>query len=100
MNKKGQCHVASCQCARTAIEVIRAPIVSAVCFCENCRIAGHAFEQLEGAPQTVGADGGVEYCLYRKDRVAIIQGREYLKEHRLNPDSKVRRVSAQRASAP
>src|SRR5271165_1657463 len=90
---------ANCQCGQTAVEVIGAPILSAVCYCENCRAAGHAFERAEGAPRTVGPDGGVEYYLYRKDRVAVIRGGEYLQEHRLTPDSKVRRVVAPAGAA-
>lgn len=97
-NKPGS--LARCQCDRTALKVIGAPIVSTVCYCENCRTAGHAFECAEGAPQTVGADGGTAYCLYRKDRVAVVRGGEHLKEHRLTPDSKTRRVVATCCNAP
>ena len=100
MGKNKQHCVASCQCGQTAVGVIGAPIVSAVCYCENCQAAGHAFERADGAARTVGADGGTEYCLYRKDRVTVIRGGEYLQEHRLTPDSKTRRVVATCCSAP
>ena len=92
--------LASCQCGQTAVEVIGAPIVSAVCYCENCQAAGHAFERADGAPRTAGADGGTEYCLYRKDRVTVIRGGEYLQEHRLTPAAKTRRVVATCCNAP
>ena len=92
--------LASCQCGQTAVEVIGAPIVSAVCYCGNCQAAGHAFERADGAPRTVGTDGGTEYCLYRKDRATVIRGGEYLQEHRLTPDSKTRRVVATCCNAP
>jgi hypothetical protein len=91
---------ATCQCGQSALEVIDPPILSAVCYCENCRTAGQAFEHADGAPQTVGADGGTAYCLYRKDRVAVIRGGEYLQEHRLTPDSKTRRVVASCCNSP
>jgi hypothetical protein len=100
MGKNQHRWLANCQCGQTAVEIIGAPILSAVCYCENCRVAGHAFERAEGAPRTVGADGGVEYCLYRKDRVAVIRGGEYLQEHKLTPDSKVRRVVATCCNSP
>src|SRR5271165_3604092 len=100
MGKNKQRCLASCQCGQTAVEVIGAPIVSTVCYCENCQAAGHAFERADGAPRTVGADGGTEYCLYRKDRVTVIRGGEYLQEHRLTPDSKTRRVVATCCNAP
>ena len=91
---------ASCPCGQTTLEVIGAPIISAVCYCENCRTAGHAFERTGGAPLTVDADGGTAYCLYRKDRVTVIRGGRYLQEHRLTPDSKTRRVVATCCHAP
>jgi hypothetical protein len=100
MGKNKQHCLASCQCGETAIEVIGAPFVTTVCYCENCRGAGHAFERAEGAPRTVGADGGVEYCLYRKDRVTLIRGGKYLQEHKLTPDAKTRRVVATCCNAP
>jgi hypothetical protein len=100
MENSTQRCLASCPCGRTAVDVVGAPIVSAACYCENCRIAGQEFERTDGAPRTVGADGGTEYCLYRKDRVAVIRGGEYLREHRLTPDSKVRRVLATCCNAP
>src|SRR5260221_5101259 len=92
--------LASCQCGQTAVEVIGAPIVSAVCYCENCQAAGHAFERADGAPRTAGADGGTEYCLYRKDSVTVIRGGEYLQEHRLTPAAKTRRVVLRAATHP
>ena len=98
--KNIQTCVASCQCGQTVLEVIGEPIMSTVCYCENCRIAGHRFEQEEGAPRTVDADEGTAYCLYRKDRAAVVRGGEYPQEHRLTPDSKIRRVVATCCHAP
>jgi hypothetical protein len=100
MGKIKQRCLASCRCGQTAVEVIGTAIVSAVCYCENCQAAGHAFEGADGAPRTVGTDGGTEYCLYRKDRVTVIRGGEYLREYRLTPDSKTRRVVATCCNAP
>jgi hypothetical protein len=100
MVKSKQSCLASCQCGQAALEVIGAPIVSAVCYCENCRTAGHMFEQADGAPRTVDADGGTAYCLYRKDRVVVVRGCEFLQEHRLTPDSKTCRVVARCCNAP
>jgi hypothetical protein len=92
--------LATCQCGQAALEVIGEPIVSTVCYCESCQAAGHAFEHADGAPRTVDADGGTEYCLYRKDRVTIVRGGEHLQEHRLTPVSKTRRVVATCCNAP
>ena len=91
---------ASCQCGAVAIALTGRPIMSAICYCESCRTAGLAFEQAAGAPRTVDAQGGSDYCLYRKDRVAIIRGGAYLREHRLTADTKTRRVLAACCNAP
>jgi len=87
-------YVASCACGQVTLEVIGAPIMSVVCHCESCRLAGRAFERAPGAPAVLNADGGTDYCLYRKDRVKILQGGGFLQEHRLSPASATRRVVA------
>ncbi|THD61664.1 MAG: hypothetical protein E8A49_11165 [Phenylobacterium sp.] len=76
------------------MDLAGAPIQSVTCYCESCRTAGHAFEHDLGAPRTVHADGGVDYCLYRKDRVRIAHGAQNLRDYRLKPDSPTRRVVA------
>jgi hypothetical protein len=53
-----------------------------------------------GAPQTVKADGGVDYCLYRKDRVKITHGAHHLREYRLKQQSPTRRVVASCCGSP
>jgi hypothetical protein len=95
-----QSTTAACQCGQCAIEVAGAPIVSAICCCESCRTAGLQFEQAPGAPPVVRADGGVEYSIYRKDRVRIARGGEQLQEHRLTPRSPTRRVVARCCNTP
>lgn len=91
---------AVCQCGRTTIALTGAPILSATCYCESCRTAGHGFERESGAPQTVNGSGGVDYCSYRKDRMKIAQGAEFLREYRLKPDSPTRRVVASCCNSP
>ena len=91
---------AACQCGRTTIEIVGAPIVSTVCCCESCRTAGRQMEQEPGAPSVVRPDGGTAYCLYRKDRVRVASGGEALQEHRLTPQSPTRRVVAACCNSP
>lgn len=95
-----QPNVAACRCGQTAIELTGAPILSATCYCESCRTAGHGFERDLGAPQTVNASGGVDYCSYRKDRVKIARGALCLREFRLKPESPTRRVVAGCCNSP
>jgi len=100
MAYKDRSKAAVCQCGQTSIALTGKPILSATCYCESCRTAGHQFERDLGAPQTVNATGGVDYCSYRKDRVKIEQGAQLLREYRLKPDSPTRRVVANCCNSP
>jgi hypothetical protein len=91
---------AVCRCGETIIELAGDPIQSVVCHCESCRTAGLGFERDLGAAQVVSAEGGVAYCLYRKDRVRIVQGASHLREYRLKPESPTRRVAASCCGSP
>jgi hypothetical protein len=93
-------NAAVCRCGETVIELTGHPIQSVICYCESCRTAARGFERDLGAPQTVNASGGVDYCLYRKDRVQIARGAHHLRAYRLKPDSPTRRVVASCCSAP
>lgn len=86
--------VASCQCGRVVLEATGAPIVGAVCYCKSCQRGGRLLQEFPGSPTVVGADGGTEYVVYRKDRVRLIDGAGLLEEHRLLPESPTRRVRA------
>ena len=100
MTREPQSSLAVCRCGETTIALSGGPIQSVICHCESCRTAGRAFERDLGAPQTVDAEGGVDYCLYRKDRVKIAQGAHHLREYRLKPDSPTRRVVASCCGSP
>ena len=91
---------AVCRCGETTIALTGEPIQSVTCHCESCRTAARGFERELGAPQTVTAEGGVDYCLYRKDRVKIAHGAHHLQEYRLKPDSPTRRVVASCCGSP
>lgn len=84
----------ACRCEKVSISAVGRPIVSSACFCSDCQAAGHDIEQLPDAPRLVGDDGGTFAVLFRKDRVKIMQGQDFLREHRRNPDSPTRRVIA------
>jgi hypothetical protein len=92
--------VASCICGQVALEAIGAPILSAVCYCDSCRQAGRQFELAPGAPSVLNAHGGVEYCLFRKDRVKLARGAKHLGARRLTAASATRRVVATCCNTP
>ena len=91
---------ASCTCGQVTLEADGAPILSTVCYCESCRSAARQFEQAPGAPSVLSSDGGVDYCLFRKDRVRITRGAAHLRAHRLTEASPTRRVTAACCNAP
>jgi hypothetical protein len=91
---------AACRCGQVVVEVAGPPIASTICCCESCRTAGRDFERASSAPVVVRADGGTEYCLYRKDRVRVAAGGAHLQERRLTPASPTRRVLATCCATP
>jgi hypothetical protein len=84
----------SCACDEMHIEVEGAPIVSSECHCNSCRAAGARLLSLPGAPRFMERNGGTRFVLYRKDRIRFIEGADRLREFRLTPVSKTRRVVA------
>ena len=84
----------SCQCGQVVMTATGAPIVRVQCYCHSCQEGGARLEALPGAPPVREADGGTDYVLYRKDRVACMQGGDKLVELKLKPTSPTRRLAA------
>ena len=91
---------APCTCGQVLLEAVGAPILSAVCYCESCRSAARQFEQMPSAPAVLNGDGGIDDCLFRKDRVKIARGAEHLQAYRVTEASTTRRVVAACCNAP
>ena len=85
---------ATCQCGKVKFETIGRPILTAACYCTSCQQAGHQFGQLPNAPPLLDPDSGTSMVLCRKDRVQCVTGQQYLREHRLKPESPTQRVVA------
>lgn len=83
-----------CACGAVDIEVLGEPIAAAACHCDDCQEGWGRVEALEGAAPVLGAAGGSEYAMYRKDRVQCVKGEELLQDYRLKPTSPTRRVVA------
>ncbi|XXY45820.1 hypothetical protein WME91_38040 [Sorangium sp. So ce269] len=90
----------TCTCGQAALELEGRHLVSVECYCNSCRAAGAALESLPGAPKLLEASGATRFVLYRKDRVRCAAGAAQLKEHRLQPASKTRRVVATCCNTP
>ncbi len=90
----------ACTCGQVNTDLTGTPIVNAECCCNSCRAAGARLQKLPSAPPVLSANGTTRFVLYRKDRVHFLKGSEYLKEFRLAPTSRSRRVVATCCNTP
>ena len=85
---------ASCACGSVEFEGHGTPIVSVVCYCDDCQEAARQLEALPDAPAIRDADGGTGYVAYRKDRVRCSKGEALLKNHKIKAKTPTNRVIA------
>ena len=91
---------AHCRCGKVSLELVGRPILRATCYCNSCQAAAKILGDLPGAPTIAADDGGTDFMLYRKDRVGQIIGIDHLREHRLTPNSPMRRMVAECCNTP
>jgi len=85
---------ATCACGKVELEASGAPIMCAICYCEDCQAGGRRIEALPNAPKVLNDDGGSDYVLYRKNRTHAVRGAELLKPLKLKYASGTNRVIA------
>jgi len=85
---------ATCSCGGVELKAFGRPIVSSVCYCDDCQKGSEQIEALPNASAVRDADGGTAYILYRKDRIACCKGAELLRSYKLNGTSVTNRVVA------
>jgi len=85
---------ASCSCGSVELKVFGAPIVSNVCYCDDCQKGSRQIEELPDAGPVLDPDGGTAYVLYRKDRIKCSNGSTLLKNYKLKENSVTNRVVA------
>ena len=69
---------ATCSCGAVELNAFGKPIVSSVCYCDDCQKGADQIEALSNAYAVRDPDGGTAYILYRKDRIERSQGAELL----------------------
>ena len=84
----------SCRCGLVRCQAVGAPIVSVVCYCEDCQEGARRIEALPDAASFCDADGGTSLIVYRDDRFACESGEELLTAYRLKEGSPTRRMVA------
>jgi hypothetical protein len=86
--------IASCACGSVELDAIGAPIVGAVCYCDDCQAGARRIEALPNAAPVQDADGGTAYLLYRKDRLTCSKGADLLQRLKIKDKSATNRVVA------
>ena len=85
---------ATCACGQVALEARGRPIITVVCYCDDCQAAGRQLEALAGAPPVLDDDAGTQLVVFRKDRLSCVQGQDRLAAHKLAPTSLTSRYVA------
>jgi hypothetical protein len=86
--------VASCTCGSVKFEAAGKPILSVVCYCDDCQKGGRQIEALPNAVRVRERDGGTSYLLFRKDRFTCVMGGHLLKDLRIREQSSTKRAVA------
>jgi len=84
----------SCACGKVRFRAEGEPIVSLVCYCDDCQKGAVQLEALQGAPPFREPDGGTPYLAYRDDRFRCVAGEDLLTDYRLGERAPTRRVAA------
>jgi len=85
---------ATCSCGGVELIAFGRPIVSSVCYCDDCQKGAAQIEALPGAGAVRDPDGGTAYILYRKDRIECSKGADLLRRYKLKESSATNRVVA------
>jgi hypothetical protein len=84
----------SCACGRVTCEGVGEPILSAVCYCDDCQEGGRRIESLPDAPPVLDPDGGTPYLTYRDDRFRCVAGADLLVGYRIKEGAPTQRLVA------
>jgi hypothetical protein len=85
---------AACACGKVRCRLLGEPILSAVCYCDDCQKGAEPIEALPGATAFREADGGTPYLTWRDDRFACVEGADLLTDYKLTDRAPTRRTVA------
>jgi hypothetical protein len=83
-----------CSCGEVELELTGNPILSVICYCDDCQAGARQIEALENAQPVLDNDGGTSFILYRKDRLKKLKGEKFLKSYKLKEKTATNRVTA------
>lgn len=98
--KRPEKRIVGCSCGKVQIEISGSPFMVNICHCDDCQRGSAQLEELPGAPKILDPYGGTPYVLFRKDRIVISRGREYLADQRIDGEKNTRRVVASCCNSP
>jgi hypothetical protein len=84
----------SCACGRVQCQAMGRPIVSLVCYCDDCQEGARIIEALPNATSFRDLDGGTPLLTYRDDRFKCSSGEELLVAYKIKERSPTRRMVA------
>lgn len=79
--------IIACECEKVKYQASAAPIVTAVCYCEDCQDAGDIIETFDDVKPFREADGGTPYVTLHDRHWTALEGEALLKAVKLKPDS-------------
>lgn len=100
MTKTDPIHVAHCQCGAVEVGAWAEPIVVSTCYCDDCQAAAERVAASATSAPTPSTDGGTEFMVFRRDRIACMRGAENLQAMRLTVATKTRRMVADCCATP
>ena len=87
-------HIARCRCGAVEIGAWSEPIVVAACYCDDCQAASERLAASANSAPLARADGGTEFMVFRRDRIACRRGAQNLQVMRVREATKTRRMVA------
>lgn len=100
MTKKNPAHMAHCRCGGVEVCAWSEPIAVNACYCDDCQAAARRLAATANSTPMACADGGTEFMLFRRDRIACTRGADQLQTMRLTDISKTRRMITRCCATP
>jgi hypothetical protein len=94
MTNKDPTYVAHCRCGAVKIGAWGEPIIVSACYCDDCQAAAQRLAASANMALAASDDGGSEFMVFRRDRIACTRGAENLEAMKLTAASKTRRMIA------
>ncbi len=86
--------ISTCACGQVRCTGTGQPILTAVCYCDDCQAGGHQIESLPNAGRVLEDDGGTAYLTYRDDRFSCVAGAHLLVAYKIRERAPTQRFVA------